>query len=75
MHWSNKEFDRLLEEIEGTVDVQKRQALLCVAQKIMQEDSGMILPFWNVDYCAYRKNVHGYSYVAMDFARVWLSSE
>ena len=74
MYWCNEEFDRLLDEIEGTVDVQKRRELLCVAQRIMQEDSGMILPFWNVDYMAYRKEVHGYSYVPMMFATVWLSS-
>lgn len=74
MYWCNKEFDRLLDEVEGAVNVEKRRQLLCQVQRIMQEDSGMLVPFWNVDYLALRKRVHGYMIQAMQFAPVWLSS-
>jgi len=78
MHWSNKEFDKLLGEAEATINVEKRRQLLCQLQRIMQEDSGMLLPCWNALYVALRKRVHGYmygiAYGSNRFATIWLSS-
>lgn len=60
MHWSNEEFDTLLTKAEGTVDVDERRELFCKLQSIMQEDSGLLLPFWNVATAAYTNSVRGY---------------
>jgi len=62
-----------LDEVEATVDVEKRRQLLCQVQKMMQEDGPLALAFWNIDYYAYRIRVHGYSYSAMQYGPVWLS--
>jgi len=72
-HYCNEEFDALLDQVEAAVDVEKRRQLLCRVQRMMQEDSGLLLSFWNVDYYAYRQRVHGYSYAAMQYGPVWLS--
>ena len=40
---------------------------------MMQEDSGLLLSFWNVDYYAYQERMHGYVYAAMQYGPVWLS--
>jgi len=71
-YYCNEEFDALLVEVEAAVDVEKRRQLLCKVQKMMQEDSGLLLSFWNIDYYAYRKRVRGYVYAAMQYGPVWL---
>jgi peptide/nickel transport system substrate-binding protein len=73
LHYCNEEFDRLVDEVEGAVDVEKRRQLLCKVQRMMQEDCGLLLPFWNIDYYAYRQPVRGYSYAAMQYGPVWLA--
>jgi peptide/nickel transport system substrate-binding protein len=45
-HWSNKEFDELLTQAEGTLDVQDRRELMCKIQKIMQEEGPVAIPRW-----------------------------
>ncbi len=58
-YYCNEEFDALLDQADATVDVEKRRQLFCKIQKIMQEDSGYMIPFWNAEYYAYSKRVHG----------------
>lgn len=72
-HYCNEEFDRLLDEVEAAVDVEKRRQLLCQVQRMMQEDGPLAVAFWNIDYYAYRQRVHGYIYSAMQYGPVWLS--
>jgi len=60
MHWCNEEFDATLTKAEATVDIEERRALFCDLQRLMQEDSGLLLPFWNVATAAYRTEVRGY---------------
>ncbi|MEE8391150.1 MAG: ABC transporter substrate-binding protein [Anaerolineae bacterium] len=57
-YYCNEEFDTLLDEADGTVDVEKRRQLYCQIQTIMQEDSGYIIPFWAATFGATRSNVH-----------------
>ena len=58
--YSNKEFDTLLTEAEGTVDVKKRSEILGKLQKIMQEDGPIVQPLWRSVYAAYDKKVKGF---------------
>jgi len=57
-YYCNKEFDAILSEADGTVDVEKRRKLFCKIESIMQEDSGYIIPFFNPEFEASRKNLH-----------------
>ena len=76
-YFCNSEFDALVAEAEGTVDVDERRQLFCKIQSIMQEESGYMIPFWNVSYRASRKRLH----MPSDWSRggalwheMWLSS-
>jgi peptide/nickel transport system substrate-binding protein len=57
-YYCNEEFERILDEAESTVDVDKKRALMCDIQRMMQEDAPMLIPFWAVEYGARRANVH-----------------
>ena len=57
-YYCNEELDALLDEADGTADVEKKRALFCQIQDIMQEDSGYLIPFWAASYSANRTNVH-----------------
>jgi peptide/nickel transport system substrate-binding protein len=57
-YYCNEEFERILDEAESTVDVDKKRELLCQIQSIMQEDAPMLIPFWMVEYSASRDRVH-----------------
>ena len=58
-YYCNKEFDALLDEADGTADVEKRRQLYCQIQGMMQEESGYMIPFWNAEYQAWHKRVRG----------------
>ena len=57
-YYCNKELDAILNEADGTVDVEKRRQLFCKIESIMQEDSGYIISFWAPEFEASRKNLH-----------------
>lgn len=76
MHWCNKEFDSILDQAEGTVDVEQRRKLFCQLQTIMQEDSGLLLPFWVAQTAAYQKRLRGYQRSPLPFyywLNVWMA--
>ena len=76
-YYCNKELDALLNEADGTVDVEKRRQLFCQIQTIMQEDSGYIIPFFAPEFTAYRKNVNipsAWSRGGFLWHQMWLSS-
>jgi peptide/nickel transport system substrate-binding protein len=43
-HWRNPDFDKLIHEARQTVDVAKRTELYQKAQKLLEEDGGVIIP-------------------------------
>ncbi len=61
MHWCNEEFDSVLDQVEATPDVEERRKLVRRLEEIMQEDSGMLLPFWLDATGAHRKRVQNYT--------------
>ena len=44
--YANPEFDALLTEAEGIVDVEERRAVMAKLQEIMQEDGPIVQPLW-----------------------------
>ncbi|MFY0659215.1 MAG: ABC transporter substrate-binding protein [Shimia sp.] len=44
--YDNPEFDALLDEALGTLDIEKRRALVAQGEKILQDDAVTIQPYW-----------------------------
>ncbi len=58
--FANEEFDRLLAQAEGTLDVDKRRAIMADIEKIMQEDGPIVQPFWRSVFTFMDKRVKGF---------------
>lgn len=59
-NYSNPDFDRLLTEAEGTLDIEKRRQIMAEIEEIMQEDGPIVQPFWTVVATVYDKRVKGF---------------
>jgi len=57
-YYCNEEFEKVLDEAESTVDVDKKRELMCQIQTFMQEDAPMLIPFWAVEYGARQSNLN-----------------
>lgn len=57
--YSNAEFDKILTEAEGTLDIEKRKALIAKLEAIMLDDGPITQPMWNKLNVAYDKRVKG----------------
>ena len=58
--YSNPEFDKLLSQAEGTLDVDKRREIMGKIQTIMQEDGPIVQPVWRTVQTGYDKKVKGF---------------
>ena len=58
--YSNPEFDRLLTEAEGTLDVDKRREVMARIEKIMQDDGPIVQPIWRSVMTVMDKRVKGF---------------
>ncbi|MBM4458928.1 MAG: ABC transporter substrate-binding protein [Chloroflexi bacterium] len=56
-HWSNKEFDTLLDQAEGTLDIEARKKLVARIQKLMQDEGPVAIPRWNAQILGHNKKV------------------
>jgi peptide/nickel transport system substrate-binding protein len=72
--WVDEEFSKLLTEANGTLDVEKRRAIMCQLEQI-QEDRGSVgIAYWMNIWTIYRKNVQailGHPTLYMLFNEVW----
>ncbi len=59
--YANAEFDKILTEAEGTIDLAKRKALMAKLETIMQEDGPIVQPLWRNNFTFYDKKVKGFS--------------
>jgi peptide/nickel transport system substrate-binding protein len=59
-NYSNPEFDKLLDQAEGTVDIEKRREVMAKLEKIMQDDAVMIPPFFRSVFTFMDKKVKGF---------------
>jgi peptide/nickel transport system substrate-binding protein len=74
-HYANPEFDKALDAAEATLDVQARKGKLGVCERILQDDSVMVMPIWRPVYTIAAKNVHGYEGHPTEyhqFNKIWL---
>jgi peptide/nickel transport system substrate-binding protein len=58
--WSDKEFDDLLTQAEGTVDVEERRKIMAKIEVIMQQRGPVVQPFWRPVLTFYDKKVQGF---------------
>lgn len=59
--YSNPEFDKLLTEAEGTLDIEKRRGIMAKLETIMQEDGPIVQPVWRNNFTFFDKRVKGFS--------------
>jgi peptide/nickel transport system substrate-binding protein len=59
-HWSNAEFDKLLTQAEGQLEVEERRKTMARLEEIMLEDGPIIQPIWRAWFTAYDKRVQGF---------------
>jgi peptide/nickel transport system substrate-binding protein len=58
--YSNPEFDHLLSEAEGIIDVDKRREVMAKLERILLDDGPFVLPIWRGVQTAYDKRVQGF---------------
>lgn len=58
--YSNPEFDKLLTEAEGLLDVGKRRAVMAKIEQLMLDDGPIVQPLWRGVMTAFDKKVVGF---------------
>jgi peptide/nickel transport system substrate-binding protein len=58
--YSNKDFDTLLTQAEGTLDVNQRRELMAKLETILQEDGPIVQPVWRALFTFLDKRVRGF---------------
>ena len=59
--YANPEFDRLLLEAEGLLDVDQRRAVMARIEKLLQGDGPIVQPLWRSEITFMDKRVKGFS--------------
>ena len=62
--YANPEFDTLLDQANGTFDVDARREIVRELELMLQGDAILIQPYWRSIHTASRTNVHGYHLAA-----------
>ncbi len=76
--WVDEEFNKLLAEANGTVDVKKREKIFCELEEIQMTRGSIGIAFWkNVWFAASKKvkNIKPHPTLYMLFNEVWLEGE
>ncbi len=74
--YSNPEFDKLLDEAGGLVDVDKRRKVMAKIQQVLRDDAVIAQTFWRSVFVSRTKRVKGiYAHVAFEhhYNKVWLA--
>ncbi len=58
--YSNAEFDRLLTQAEGTLDVNSRREIMGRLEQILQDDGPIVQPVWRAIFTFHDKRVMGF---------------
>ena len=59
--YANPAFDKLLDEAEGTLDVEKRRAVMAKLEQLLQDDGTIVQPLWRQVQTGYDKKVKGFA--------------
>jgi peptide/nickel transport system substrate-binding protein len=76
-NWSNKEFDALITEAEGYLDVAKRKEVLAKIGKIMLDDGPVVVPLWRAVFNYTDKKIKGYQIhptIYIEFKDLWVDA-
>jgi peptide/nickel transport system substrate-binding protein len=70
-NYANPEFDRLLAEAEGMLEVDKRREVMAKLEQILQQDGPIVQPIWRIVQSAFNRKVRGFrmhptSYIFLD---------
>jgi peptide/nickel transport system substrate-binding protein len=74
-NWSNAEFDALLTEAEGYLDVERRRAVMAKLERIMLDDGPAVVPLWRAVFNYTDKRIKGYRIhpsIYLEFKDVWV---
>ena len=58
--WSNAEFDKLITEAEGYLDVARRREVMAKLEQIMLDDGPAVVPVWRAVFNYTDKKIKGY---------------
>jgi peptide/nickel transport system substrate-binding protein len=75
--WSNAEFDKLLAEAEGYLDVSKRKEVMAKLQRIMLDDGPAVVPVWRAVFNYTDKKIKGYKIhpsIYIDARDLWIEA-
>jgi peptide/nickel transport system substrate-binding protein len=73
--WVDEEFNTLLEQANGTYDVEERRKIFCKLEDIQMTRGSIGIPFWRNVWMVMRKRVQGakpHPNLYMLFNDVWL---
>jgi peptide/nickel transport system substrate-binding protein len=73
-HWCDEEFNELLLEAQGTLDLEERRALMAKIEKIQQERGTVGIAFWQNQWGIMRKtfqNFHAHPTNYILLTEVW----
>ncbi len=75
--YANPEFDRLLDQAGGTVDVNERRKVMAKLEKLMQDDAIIIQPYWRSIFTTSTDKVRNYNVqpaLEQHLNQVWLDA-
>ncbi len=59
-NWSNADFDKLITEAEGYLDVEKRRAIMAKIEQLMLDEGPVVVPLWRAVFNFTDKKIKGY---------------
>jgi peptide/nickel transport system substrate-binding protein len=65
--YSNPEFDKLLNQADGTIDIAKRREVMGKLEEIMHEDGPVVQPLWRDIFTFWHESVLGYTMHPSDY--------
>ncbi len=77
-NWVDEEFNKLLKEANGTIDVRKRRKIFCDLEEIQMTRGSIGIPFWKNVWFVSRnrvKDVKHHPTLYMLFNEVWIEGE
>ncbi|GAB4173500.1 MAG: ABC transporter substrate-binding protein [Thalassobaculales bacterium] len=76
-NWSNAEFDKLLAEAEGYLDVEKRRAVMAKIERLMLDEGPVVVPAWRAVFNYSDKKIKGYRIhpsIYIDAKDMWIDA-
>jgi peptide/nickel transport system substrate-binding protein len=76
-NWSNAEFDKLITEAEGYLDVAKRREVMAKIQRIMLDEGPVVVPLWRAVFNYSDKKIKGYKIhpsIYIDIKDLWIDA-